>query len=305
MKVSSIVVTACLLFVAILTSCTTEGAEAAGKETYEVYFAADTGTFGESALQAETRVLSEEESPVEGLLHNLLRGPESEHLQAAIPQGVTVRQWSQKDGVLYVDFSGRYNSLSGIALTLADYSVTLTLSQVPNVKRVVITVEGEEIAYRDHQSFQADQAVLSIYRVGSMRRTVTLYFPREDGTGLEQEKRTLHFTEDTSPVLAVLQALAEGSEKAELREVLSASEILSAELRDGVCYLDLAVSFEELAAEELYTDQLTLYALVNTICELDQVEEVRIFSQGQPMTRYGAFWLPGALTAEDSLVLPS
>ena len=47
------------------------------------------------------------------------------------------------NGLLTVDFSSTYGTLSGIDLTLADYSVVLTLTQLEEVETVMITVGGE------------------------------------------------------------------------------------------------------------------------------------------------------------------
>lgn len=38
-------------------------------------------------------------------------------------------------------------------LSLADYAITLTLTQLPDVARVRITVLGEELDYRSRQVF--------------------------------------------------------------------------------------------------------------------------------------------------------
>ena len=89
--------------------------------------------------------------PVEGLLTLLLAGPDGENLTRTIPAGVTLRGWELSNGLLTVDFSSRYCGLSGISLTLADYSVVHTLSQLPQVQAVMITADGELLPYRDHQ----------------------------------------------------------------------------------------------------------------------------------------------------------
>ena len=45
-----------------------------------------------------------------------------------------------------------------IDLTLEDYSVVLTLTQLEGVETVMITVDGEMLAYRDHQRLTAEDA---------------------------------------------------------------------------------------------------------------------------------------------------
>lgn len=109
-------------------------------------------------LQGETRMLPEGEDPVAFLLACLLEGPQEEGLSRTIPNGVTLKNWKLENGVLSVDFSSWYGSLSGIALTLADYSVVLTLTQLEDVEAVEITAGGEQLLYRDHQRLTAKDA---------------------------------------------------------------------------------------------------------------------------------------------------
>ncbi len=141
-----------LLALVLLSGCV--GQSGAGN-AYDVYFLA-WDSEREAALVAERRTLSPEEDVVEGLLNSLLDGPSEEGLLRAIPDGVTLRGWTLENGLLTVDLSGRYGNLSGIALTLADYSVVLTLTQLDAVDTVMITAEGKLLSYRDHQRLTAD-----------------------------------------------------------------------------------------------------------------------------------------------------
>ena len=120
----------------------------------------------EAALAAESRPLPAGKEPVEGLLELLLSDPQQEDLTRAIPAGVTLRRWAIHNGLLTVDFSGSYGALSGVALTLADYSVVLTLTQLEEVEAVMITVDGEMPAYRDHQRLRPEDAWLALVPEG-------------------------------------------------------------------------------------------------------------------------------------------
>ena len=87
-------------------------------------------------------------------------GPaQGENLTSALPEGVSLRSWTLNNGLLTVDFSSTYGTLSGIDLTLADYSVVLTLTQLEEVETVMITVGGEMLSYRDHQRMTAEDIV--------------------------------------------------------------------------------------------------------------------------------------------------
>ncbi|MBR3753390.1 MAG: GerMN domain-containing protein [Ruminiclostridium sp.] len=122
---------------------------------YPVYFL-NQAEDGGQALKAESRELEAETNVVEGLLLALLEGPQREDLGRIIPASVSLQGWTLNNGLLTVDLSGSYGMLSGIDLTLADYSLVLTLTQLEEVEAVMITVEGEPLLYRDHQRLTAE-----------------------------------------------------------------------------------------------------------------------------------------------------
>ena len=267
-----------------------------GKEegvTYDLYFPTKTAAFGEPTLIAEPCRLEEGEEVIPQLLKLLLKGPEGEGASSIIPHRVRVRDWTLKDGVLTVDFTSPYGLLSGIDLTLADYSVTITLSQVPGVSSVVTTVEGDPITYRDYPKLRAEDVLLGIYRNEPERRLLTLYFPQKDGKGLGQEERSILVPEDQSLVMTLLEAFSQGPQEEGLAAILSEGEILSAEVKDGQCILNLSGSFEEAAAMNPSKDRLVIDALVKTLCQLDHVSAVSFLSEGEGLARYGTVELQG------------
>ncbi len=102
------------------------------------------------------------ESPEE-LLTALLAGPTQEGLRSPFPRGVTLRQcqWDEeRPGVLLVNLSEQYGALADVSLTLADYCIVLTLSQVEGVEEVEISAEGHHVDYRSHQLLCVQEAVL-------------------------------------------------------------------------------------------------------------------------------------------------
>lgn len=112
------------------------------------------------ALESEPYTGEEDPAP-EDLLAALLAGPSREELSSPFPRGVTLRRcgWDG-DGVLLVDLSEQYGALTDISLTLADYCIVLTLSQLEGVEIVEITAGGRQVNYRGHQLLEDGEAVL-------------------------------------------------------------------------------------------------------------------------------------------------
>ena len=105
----------------------------------------------------------EGEMTPEALLSALLAGPDQAGLVSPFPRGVAMQQWSwdeERPGVLLVDLSEQYGALADVSLSLADYSIVLTLSQAEGVEEVEITAGGRRVSYRSHQVLSAQEAVL-------------------------------------------------------------------------------------------------------------------------------------------------
>lgn len=132
---------------------------------FRLWFAADEGQPGYGhgpALDSEA-YLGEGDPGPEELLSALLAGPTREDLRSPFPRGVVLRQWSwdeERPGVLLVGFSEQYGALADVSLTLADYCVALTLSQVEGVETVEISTQGYQASYRSHQLLDPQEAVL-------------------------------------------------------------------------------------------------------------------------------------------------
>lgn len=156
---------AVLAVVLLLAACSGSG-QKEERPDYVVYFVDSALAAGEAghgpALGWEPYV-GEGEPGVEELLDALLAGPTDETLASPFPKGLSVRRWERKQdqpGVVQVALSEQYGSLADISLTLADYCIVLTLSQVEGVEAVEITSAGYSVNYRSHQRLEADEAVL-------------------------------------------------------------------------------------------------------------------------------------------------
>lgn len=262
-------------------------AEEAAKPAYLLYFRqADlTSSAGGDVFQTETVYLDEGLDPqgqVEALMEALLDGPENELLRSTLPMGTTLLSVQVNGGRALVDFSRSYGTLSGVRLTIADYAVTLTLTQLPEIALVQITVQGQELAYREKQVFTARDVLLSSEEdvVGTVE--ATLYFLNEEGL-LTGEQRTLDLYEGDTQAMAVARALERPPETRGLFSSLPEGfRVKTVWLEENTCYVNLSSAL--LTGEDLDT---ALQALSQSLCSLDTVAEVRFLVDGEFAQQYG------------------
>ena len=140
-------------------------AELQGEAEYGLYFLTAANQLHGPALTAQPWPFEEGKVPDPGdLLEALEAGPTQEGLQSPFPRGVTVRGWEwdpEVPGKLRVQMSEAYSGLTDIALTLADYSIVLTLAQLDGVESVEIQTSAYLSNYRSHPVLVPEEAVLS------------------------------------------------------------------------------------------------------------------------------------------------
>ena len=282
----------CVLLL-LLSSCSAD--KAGDGSAYQVYFAAPlpdgeiTDPIQGPAVLWETRRLPQGADVLHGLVECLLSGPVSAGLRSPFPDGVyQVSAPTLTDGVCEVDLSEHYGGLSGADLTVADYCIALTLCQVEGVEAVSILVEGVPISYRDHQLLRESDAVLSSAEDEPVYLSADLYLLRKDG-GLAVEHRELLVPSGSTPEEVLLRALLSDPETQDLAPPLSDQvRIIDLWVNDsGTCYVNFDAAFLDSRPPSASQARLTLYAIVNTLCQLPNVDAVFLLVEGESISDYG------------------
>ena len=220
------------------------------------------------------------EDCVRALMEHLLAGPDEAALRSPIPDGTMLRSLSVSGRRAEIDLSAQYARLSGIDLSLADYCITLTLSQLANVNAVRITANGSELPYRKTQVLLAADTLLSSRESGLRPITVQLYFLDSKTGALRAEQQTLALYEGQTRVNALLEALSQGPEDDSLEALLPEDfSVISSRIEDGVCYLSIPASAE--LPQDKTARELVIASIERSILSLSGVEEVQILMEGE------------------------
>ena len=268
--------------------------EEPARTAYQLYFQEADLTYsaGEAPFRTETVYLYDSETDTsrrlaEALLNELLKGPADETLKSALPAGTTLLSLEIDGDRALVDLSPSYESLSGVALTLADSAIALTLAQIPEISSVQITARGRELAYRERQVLNIREVLLYPEEDVISTVDVLLYYLSPQGD-LVPEAKTLDLYEGDTQVSAVARAL-EG--KPEGRDFLSplpeGFQVKSVWLEEDICYVNLSSALLE-GLEETAV-RTALRALESSLRSLDAVEEVRFLVDGEFRRDLGPF----------------
>lgn len=282
----------CLLLV--ITGCTVYGKEEPVEEgaDYVLYFRERelSSAAGEGALRTETVRLDTEglgaADVAKLLMAELLRGPRDDSLKNTIPAGALLVTLELEGTRAAVDLSAPYGTLSGVGLTLADQAIALTLTQLPEILTVKITVHGRELSYRDRQLFSGRDVLLAPEGDVVSTMEAVLYFLNHEGK-VTAEPRTLELYEGDTQVGAVVQALEDGPVEKELLPILPEGfRVKSAWLEENVCYANLSSGHLETVGRQENL-QVIIDAIARSLCSLESVHEVRFLVDGDFAETYG------------------
>lgn len=287
----------------LLAACAPKEAEVP-EGAWRVWFAVSGERAAAQSVDFEYHSVDPEADPIKELVSLLLSGPTAAGLGSPFPQGVRLLSAELgEDGTLTLDLSEQYDGLPGVYLTVANACFVLTLSQVPGVENVTITVEGKPLPYQTIRALRESDLILSGAEEETVSVNALLYFPREGGA-LGGEYRDVVKTEDASLPAAVVSALLEGPRYEGLISLMPEGTVLrSAKIENGVCRLDLSQPFVDHAPQQAEA-KLVLYSIVNTLCALSEVsiDSVQLTVEGQSVAVYGGVPALNPLEPDYSLI---
>ena len=268
--------------------------EEPARTAYALYFQEADLTYsaGESPFRTETVYLYDAETDsaprlAEALISELLKGPADDTLKSTLPAGTTLLSLEIEGDRARVDLSPSYESLSGVALTLADSAIAMTLSQVPEVSSVQITVRGRELAYREQPVLNLRDILLTPEEDVISTVEARLYFLNQEGR-LTAAEQILDLYEGDTQVSAVAKALEGRPEGRDLLSPLPEGfQVKSVWLEEDICYVNLSSALLEGLGESAL--QTALRALEDSLSSLEAVEEVRFLVDGEFRRDLGAF----------------
>lgn len=278
-----------LLFILALTACTKE--EPAGADVYQIYTLNTAETKVERHAYRMEAV--EEQDMLSELVDCLSTPPEKLEYKVPFAMGFEILSMNLADGTLAIDVDNAYLNLPATTEVLVRAAIVRTLTQLPTVRYVGITVEGNPLFDNVGDVVGLMNADLFIDNDGNEINTyelarVRLYFANLEGDKLIGTYREKYYSTNMSLERFVVEELIAGpSGKTEglYPSVNPEVKIISVTTGDGVCYVNLDSSF--LTVVNNVPTELSIYAIVNSLAELSNVNKVQILINGEVPSSFG------------------
>lgn len=290
--------------------------------TVSLYFAANDGAH----LIPETRAVRfNDDDYMSALIHELLIGPKTTaSARGILPRVDTAEALMAQPPDIYLTEDGQriirfyfigefYEKLRREDITPWQFFGPLTLTMcrfVPEIDGVMAYVgEGRVIQVPGQEEITFDQGYMTpAHFASSIGSTATLYFSTEDGSLLPIQ-RVMDLKSARSP-RSLLDALIAGPYEYEkgagwvVPEGITAADILGLRIEGDVIHLNLSSNFYRCCQNLTPVQERNLvYAIVNTLTEIEGVRRVRFFIDGDFVdTLVSAIYLRGALIRNPGII---
>lgn len=298
-----------VLILTLLTGC--RGGPAAPKTTpvqpvLFFYRTAHTGFSDETGLICpEERDLGDRVYTPMELFTLYFQGPQREDLVSPIPSGTELLSVDRSGSLLVIRLQQNAGTQSGIDLSILDACLAKTALQLEGVRQVRIRAEsrGGQLL-RDTTLSDSD---MLLYDTGEALETteLTLYFADTAGRFLLTEKRTFPSMEAAQLPELVLEQLLLGPETPGMVSPLpQGTALLDVNVENGVCSVDFNADFYLNRPLDQRGEQLALLSVVNTLCELKDINQVQFYVEGSRLSAYTYLSLSESFTMDSSVVGP-
>ena len=273
----------------ILMSACGENDEKRGN-IYQVYCVSNSETRVE--VHDYEMTAAEPEEQLMELMNCLSTKPEKLEYKAPFAMGFQVLDMELKEGNLLINVDAAYKELPVYTEVLVRAAIVRTLTQLPEVRLIMLTVEGEQLSDNKGNAVGWMNAEQFIDNDGNEINTyemarVKLYFADENGTNLIAAYREKHYSTNTLLERFVVEELIAGpsGQVDGLYPCVNPNtKVINVTTKDGICYVNLDENF--LTVVNNVSTDVAVYAITNSLVELSHINKVQILVNGEVPSQF-------------------
>ena len=270
-----------MLLICVLTSCKNDTPDEMSDDKYNIFYLdADGITLVTEEYEARTI----DNNKLAADLLNKMYAPESDDHFTVFKKNFDVDKITIDEKVVYVYMAESYYEMNDVEEVLVRSALVKTLSQIEGVEYVSF--------YINEQPFVNDMGnVVGLMSAGDyidntdeslntlQWAELPLYYSDSSGQNLICEQKQIAYSGNSSIERAVIENLIDGPDSKEAKSALPKNmKVLGVSTKDGICYVNLDASF--LTAMVDVSADVTIYSIVNSLCEIDNIKQVQILVNG-------------------------
>lgn len=259
----------------------------------------------DGVIASEQRELAGMETDLDALLEAYFAGPESGELQSPFPRDSRVVSWQLEDGILRLTMSDDFAALSGVELTIACACIAKTLLGITGADQ--ISLQAESVLLSGERAILLTSESIRLYddSLDQSRAEFTVYYADRQRRYLIAEEISVSLATENDIVAYLVEALLTAPDDSSLVSALPAgTRLLDYSVSDGICTINFSGEFDRSCLSQVEAQRLTLLSVVNTLTQLEDIDQVEFCAEGNLLVQYGLINLSGPLVFEENAIGP-
>ena len=195
-----------------------------------------------------------------------------------------VTAYSISDDVVQISVDENYKKMSPTSEVLTRAAIVRTLTQIKGIRYVNMKIGENDLTDSLGGiigSMSADQFVdNSGNEINTYEKVdLNLYFAAANGKHIVKVVRSVEYNSNISLERLVVEKIIGGPEDEELHPTVNPNtKIISIAVKDNICYVNLSKEF--LITQNTVLPEVTVYSIVNSLIELQNINKVQISVEG-------------------------
>ena len=229
-------------------------------------------------------------SNIEELLDKMNTVQKSDDVIVIKKDYVSIERYEMSDNIANIYFNQQYYNMDATRQALYRGAVVETLTQIEGVEYVMFYVDEIPAVYLDGTAIgmmsASDFIDADDNNVSSLQWSeLILYFANAKGDKLVKENFSVAYSRNVSIERAVVEQLIKGPDITTNGMTLPVNlKLLNISVKDGICYVNLDSSF--LTEIVNVSSTIPIYSIVNSLCELSNVDKVQFLINGDSKKVY-------------------
>lgn len=202
-----------------------------------------------------------------------------------LPEFMNYTNYEMAEGntvVLYMDIS--YQDGMKWLEVLCKAAIVKSLCGLPYVENVAFVMNdlaNPEMAQYNVETYSEEDFVVASEDGGYVQTgEIRIYFANEEGSALKEYGKLVEITNNISLEQIVIESLLTGPLREGYTATIPEGTLLNKiSVKDGTAYVDFNEAFTGSAGE--MSSELTLYSVVNSLCELPTISRVQLLINGE------------------------
>ncbi len=259
----------------------------------------------DGVIAPEVREIRGMEQDLDALLDAYFSGPEDASMLSPFPRESQVLSWQSSEDALLLTMNEAFCALSGIELSIACACIAKTMLELTDAALVQFQAEEGLLGGEKAISISLDNLRLYDNSLDQSRADFTLYYTDRSRRYLLTQTVSVSLAAEDDIIAYLLDALTTPASGSDLQSALpTGTQLLDYTLDDGLCTVNLSREFELHGWSAPTAQRLSLLAVVNTLTQLPEIQQVEFRIEGNLLVQYRLLNIPNPLVFEEGAIGP-